>query len=329
MTTTNIFYKTNNEIIVSEKFNLILKNIDDIEWKNGIVEDIKKEILDRKRIIKEYSFNEELHYNSKGLEVIVDNVLMIEIGDLDKSLYHKVNKYMDTPTCEGKTFQVKFIDLYNFINNNTISKCYNNQICITYDSMPIYNKTDYLRMSGFKDFRYASVNKFLQINKEQTQNKINDLCNFGRLIDLYVKNDNAFFQLKYIMDAIGEESSYNAFYVFKMISLIEMLIKKHNYWEDEDYDEFARYVLCEEINVENKVSFVKLVIQIRNKIAHCDTKSLNIKLNTYKRKYMKYYHFDYYEYSEENWIYLNLSCKLNEILANILFSKIVMTQPIS
>jgi hypothetical protein len=108
-----------------------------------------------------------------------------------------------------------------------------------------------------------------------------------------------------------------------------MLIKKHDYWEDEDYDEFARYVLCEGINVKDKVSFVKLVIQIRNKIAHCDTKSLNIKLNKYKREYMKYYHFDYYEYSEENWIYLNLSCKLNEILANILFSKIVMTQLIS
>ena len=35
---------------------------------------------------------------------------------------------------------------------------------------------------------------------------------------------------------------------------------------------------------------------------------------------MKYY---YYEYSEENWIYLNLSCKLNTILADILYSKII------
>ena len=35
---------------------------------------------------------------------------------------------------------------------------------------------------------------------------------------------------------------------------------------------------------------------------------------------MKYY---YYEYSEENWIDLNLSCKLNTILADILYSKII------
>ena len=75
--------------------------------------------------------------------------------------------------------------------------------------------------------------------------------------------------------------------------------------------------------INNKIEFVKLIIQIRNKIAHCDTSGLYKKLHKYKNEYMKHYYFDYYEYSEENWIYLNLSCRLNAILADILYSKII------
>ncbi|MBO5349052.1 MAG: hypothetical protein J6A89_04460 [Clostridia bacterium] len=155
--------------------------------------------------------------------------------------------------------------------------------------------------------------------------QIDNICEFGNYIDKYIKNDNRFFELKYIIDALNTDDDYNAFYIFKLVSIIEMLVKnkKHNSWEEDDYNVFTKYIYDKDNVINNKIEFVKLIIQIRNKIAHCDTSGLYKKLHKYKNEYMKHYYFDYYEYSEENWIYLNLSCRLNAILADILYSKII------
>lgn len=322
MTTTNIFFKLSNSIQISKKLNLILKNIDDLSWKDSIVEDVRNEIIERKKVIKKYKFNQNLSYSNKGIKYLIDKVLTIEIADLQKSLYSKVNDVMDNPTCEEKTFQAKFIDFYNFIISNTQIKNTYTSVFITYDSMPINSKTNFLGLSRFDDFRIKNV--IMKCEDETNYLKqIDDICKFGNYIDNYIKDDDNFFELKYIIDAINTECTYNAFYIFKIFSILEMILKdkKHNSWEDTDYNNFSKYIYDKEI--ENKKDFAKLVIQIRNKIAHCDTKGLYKKLSNYKNEYMKYYYFDYYEYSEENWIYLNLSCKLNTILADILYSKII------
>lgn len=170
MTTTNIFLELDNPIQISKKLNLILKNIDDLDWKDSIVEDVRNEIIEHRKVIKRYKFNETLLYSDKGIEFIIDKVLMIEIENLQNSLYHKVNDVMDNPTCEGKTFQAKFIDFYNFIINNTqIENTYKN-IYITYDSMPINSKTDFLRLSEFGDFRIKNIIKKCE-NKKIIYNK--------------------------------------------------------------------------------------------------------------------------------------------------------------
>ena len=103
MTTTNIFLKLDNPIQISQKLNLVLKNINDLAWKELIIEDVKNEIINRKQIINKYKFDEILKYSNKGIEYIIDRVLMIEIDDLQNSLLVIIKEIVYPTTASMKT----------------------------------------------------------------------------------------------------------------------------------------------------------------------------------------------------------------------------------
>ncbi|HDR4570974.1 hypothetical protein ACRS6Y_17235 [Bacillus cytotoxicus] len=69
-----------------------------------------------------------------------------------------------------------------------------------------------------------------------------------------------------------------------------------------------------------KMELVRLLIQIRNCIAHADYKRLERKVEEYIEQFMIEYNFDYYEYSRNNWAFLNMNCILNEVVAEIIDS---------
>jgi len=148
--------------------------------------------------------------------------------------------------------------------------------------------------------------------------KIMNLIKFGTLIDNFLEIDNDFFLLEYIMNALVEGEDYNAYYIFKMVSIIELLVKnpKHSRWQESDFRKMAGFIN----EVEDKLALARLIIQIRNKIGHGDYEALHFKAEEYAEKYMSNYYFDYYEYSRINWIFLNLSCRLNEMLADIIWA---------
>ncbi|MCM3575494.1 hypothetical protein M3172_20025 [Mesobacillus subterraneus] len=116
-------------------------------------------------------------------------------------------------------------------------------------------------------------------------------------------------------------SHYNAYHLFKNYSLIEMVIGKEDFTDPNKFDDiFALFIESDRFeNNEIKKLFAKIIRQIRNKIAHGDFLGLQKKLEEYAAHFMKNYYFDYFEYSRENWIYLNICCELDRILADILW----------
>jgi len=140
---------------------------------------------------------------------------------------------------------------------------------------------------------------------------------FGKLVDKFIEDENDFLLLEYIMNALNEGASYNAYYVFKLVSIIELLIKNPNirFWNNNDISKLAEFINYNK----NDRKLSRLIIQIRNKIGHGDFKALQHKTDKYADNYMKDYYMDYYEYSKINWVFLNLSCKLNQVLSDILW----------
>lgn len=124
--------------------------------------------------------------------------------------------------------------------------------------------------------------------------------------------------MEYILNAINENEEFNSFYFFKMMTLVEMLIKnpKHSSWLQEDYSNLVRYVPKEIGN--KKANFARLLTQLRNAIAHADYKKLEKKIEEYIEQFMDDYYFDYHKYSRNNWAFLNINCLLNEIVAKII-----------
>lgn len=99
-----------------------------------------------------------------------------------------------------------------------------------------------------------------------------------------------------ILNALFSDVQYNAYHIFKIMSLIEMLI----------------------INPKGNGKMV-------GKIAHGDFEAVKQLLKQYRQVFMQDFWFDEIEYSIENWTYgdicLNLDKTLYEILWLMLYDK--------
>ncbi|MCF6411497.1 hypothetical protein [Pseudalkalibacillus salsuginis] len=336
----NIFGEI-EEIIISHKLGITISNLSK-EWLVEIVENMKEEIHNREFDIKKFNKydNRFKNYNlsdvvshenfkgllelkdseEKNLEEIASKLICIQVGDYDNSYLKNKNRYIDNPTCE-KEFEEKFIHFYSFITKysfNSKNNKWNVPFSIYSSERARYEETRML------NFITASIKQKAYSSFSDSRNIIDDLIEFGKLIDSYLDNYGDFQKLDYLINALYDDNNYNAFHLFKVFSLIEMLIinpQKKLYIELEE--KLPYFIIDNDFKSDDeKKGFVVLIRKIRNKIAHGDFMAVKKLLEDYATKYMKHFWFDYYEYSRENWIYLSICCRLDEIVSKIIWQLI-------
>jgi len=324
----NIYGKI-QDIIISKKLGIGLLN-PRLDWINGFVDDMKEEMLIRKndiRKFKKYDFNckikqynphkivninkwstKKIISNRKALNIIAHNLVGIEVIDFENSYINYKNPYIDSPTCE-KNYAYKFIKFCNKIQKGFINK--NN---ITYIPFVIYS-------SDKMDTKPLILNFASSINEIEDYNKkcIKSLLEIGKLVDNFLRTEEEFWLLDYIINALVEDEEYNAYYVFKIMSLIEMLIinPKNNGKTVGEMERKLPQFISNEYAPDEKKEFSSIVRRLRNKIGHGDYNAIRIILSEYREKLAKDFCYDEFEYSIETWNFLSISIKLNEILGNI------------
>ncbi|PFE14041.1 hypothetical protein [Bacillus cereus] len=334
MIVVNIFGEI-EPIVISNKLGITLSNLPK-DWQEELIETMEEEIYYRVYDSKKYSrFGNIEQYDVKKivahknflglfnpsekeyLKEISKKLTCISIEDFENSLLQKKNPYMDSPTCEIE-FGEKWIDFYRFIINNECNK--KNWIpltCMYSSEKSNFEKTGVLRVL------YGEMNlKFNRNSIDYNQRKINSLLEFGKMIDSFLEIEENFHMLDYIMTAVADDSNYNAYHLIKNYSLMEMIVGKKNLKNPAEFDKkLSLFIESDRYETdEQKKLFAQLIRQIRNKIAHGDFIGVRGKLEDYATHFMKNYNFDYFEYSRENWIYLNICCELDTILANILWA---------
>jgi hypothetical protein len=346
----NIFGKI-EEFVISKKLGITISNLPD-DWKEGIQEEIKEELYQREFDINKYSkfspniknyllseilsdeyyagvFNVGVN-DDENIDEIANKLICIQIGDFKSSLLCRKNEHIDNPTCEDE-FEYKFINFFQYIatHNRTINESAFYSPRHIYYSWKNDNKPGILSsLELYRLRRKAMAEKlnYLDVARLQIQN----LLNFGEIIDSYLENDEDFFELDYLIHAVYCDNNYDAYHLFKLVSLVEMLIlnpKNNGKTKGEIERKLPMFIQDNNLTAEEeKREFSTLIRVIRNKIGDGDFKKLHIKLEEYAERFMKDYWFDYCEYSRINWIYLSLGCKLIKIVSTMIWNKLVNKQ---
>ena len=276
--------------------------------------------------IKEISFSKivnSLGWQEKGKsdkKVIAEHLVEIQVIDFENSYLMKKNEYMNSPTCETQ-YTTKFIKFCSFVTQNTMDTLEGQVPFVIYDSNELREKPWILNyVQGFS--KKGDLNTY-------TQGCIKTLNYIGNLIDNYIVTDDDFWLFDYLLNAVYDiEEGDGAYHIFKVMSLIEMLIVNYNKVisnnskKETSTKETKRKLpqfIDWDLDYKQKQLFANIVGDLRNKIAHGNFKEVQVLLEKYRNCFMKNFWYDEYEYSIENWTYNNITLKLDRILANILW----------
>lgn len=324
--------------IISQKLGVGICN-PTTDWVDGLQDDFKMEILihnhdiasfkksgmdvnwavgryDLEQIVNHLGWQEN---EKTAMQIIAEHLIEIQVLDFDNSLLRMKNEHLDSPTCEPQ-YTRKFL---NFCCMVQLSK--NAQIIIpeqipflTYDSDNLQAKPLILNYLGIK--LHPNLNHKISV-ESYTAGGIKSLKYLGNLIDIFLDSSEDFWLLDYIMNAVFSDSAKNAYHIFKVMSLIEMLIisKKSNGKTVGEMERKLPHFLSDHIEDSKRTFFAEIVRKLRNKIGHGDFKAVQHLLQQYRQSFMKNFWYDEYEYSIESWTYGNICWHLDEALNEILW----------
>lgn len=332
----NIYGKI-EPVVICEKLGIGLSNLDD-DWALGMVEYMTEEMLLRAHDLKIYANRDfdakirqynptdivlKANWNSdiitddtEALNIISKNLIQLNVLNFDSSLLQLKNKFIDSPTCEVQ-YPVKFISFCHIISKSEKIKpfCKYGLPFITYNSNDMDRRPSVLNYASSMVESEENVNLYLN-------NHINSLSYVGNMIDEFLDDEDDFWIFDYIVNALHDTPQHTAYYIFKMMSLIEMLII-NPIGDGKSQGELERKLprfLIEDISADwDKVSLTEIVRKLRNKIAHGDFKAFQKLLRDYRNKFMKNFEYDEFEYSIESWTILSICLTLEHALGQILF----------
>ena len=252
------------------------------------------------------------------MQIIAEHLIEIQVLDFDNSLLQMKNDHLDSPTCEPQ-YPRKFLNLCCKIQSSQSAQTViPNQIPFS-----TYNSDDFQQKPLILNFLGAMLhphpNYPISI-PDYTAGGIKSLEYIGSLIDNFLVTDKDFWLFDYIVNAVFNDESHDAYHIFKVMSLIEMLIisPKGNGKTVGELERKLPQFLPDRIPVEERALFSEIVRKLRNKIGHGDFEAVQQLLDQYRNSFMQNFWYDEFEYSIENWTYgnicINLDSALNEIL---------------
>lgn len=263
------------------------------------------------RIINYFGWNEP---NKTEEEIIAAHLVEIQVSDFNNSLLQMKNDCLDSPDCEMQ-YTKKFIRFCRFIAlSEDAQKIIKGDVpFITYDS------DDYFEKPLILNYLNGMINPVITL-QTYTTNCINALLYLGKLIDNYIDKNEEFWLLDYIINALSVVDGDNAYHIFKVMSLIEMLIinpNNHGRTSGEMERKLPQFLW--EIDSSKEEDFSKIMRKLRNKIGHGDFKKVQELLEEYRSIFMVNFKYDDFEHSVESWTYGNICMYLDKALANILW----------
>ena len=309
------------------------------DWIEGLQEKFKKEVLIHKHDIESfkksgidvslaigrYDFKnivEQLGWqeaNKSDAQIIAEHLIEIQVLDFNHSLLQLKNDHLDSPTCEPQ-YTRKFLRFCGNVQSakaaQRIIPC---QIPFSTYNSDEYNTTpliiNYLEgmLSSHPDHRITV--------DESLAGGIQSLKYIGRLIDDFLVAESDFWLLDYIINATFFDGEFNAYHVFKTMSLIEMLIinpNKHGKTHGEMERKLPQF-LPERIPEGERALFSEIMRKLRNKIGHGDFAAVQELLKQYRESFMQNFWYDEFENSIETWTYGNICLNLDEALNEILW----------
>ena len=297
------------ETIISKKLGIGICNPAP-DWVEGLQDDFEEELLIHEHEISSFKksgydtawasdrYNLEkivfqLGWQEEGktsMQIIAEHLIEIQVLDFDNSLLQMKNDHLDSPTCEPQ-YPRKFLNLCCKIQSSQSAQT----VIPNHPNYPI-SIPDYTA-GGIKSLEYI-----------------------GSLIDNFLVTDKDFWLFDYIVNAVFNDESHDAYHIFKVMSLIEMLIitPKGNGKTVGELERKLPQFLPDRIPVEERALFSEIVRKLRNKIGHGDFEAVQQLLDQYRNSFMQNFWYDEFEYSIENWTYgnicINLDSALNEIL---------------
>ena len=324
--------------IISSKLGVGICNLS-FDWITGLQADLYEEVLiynhflefctnqddDNDLKYKKYDLDqivESMEWQEEGkssMQIIAEHLIEIQVIDFDKSMLQLKNRHMDSPTCEPQ-YTRKFIEFCsNVQSSNKAQKVIPSKIPFSiYNSDDLNAKPLILQFVKLKSL--SNLSSDISV-KEYTDASISSLEYIGNLIDRFISSDEDFWLLDYIISSMFSDKELNAYHIFKVMTLIEMLIvnPRSNGITQGEIEKKLPQFLSDRIEVSKRTLFSELMRKLRNKIGHGDFKAVNKLLENYRQIFMNEFWFDEYEYSIENWTYINICIQLDYALNEILW----------
>ncbi|MBZ9690965.1 hypothetical protein [Clostridium sp. M14] len=329
----NIYGKI-KPMMISKKLGVGICNPDS-GWVKGFLDDFDEEILicnhnmknfkkrgfDIKKLEGRYNLSKIAKVfggqeEGKSVEqTIAEHLIEIQVVDFENSLLQKNNEHLDSPTCEPQ-YTGKFINFCSVVlSSNEAQKNIQGQVpIVTYDSDDFGQKPLILNYLEATSKINMSINTY-------TNSCINALQQVGKLIDDFLSTDRDFWLLEYVVNATYDKQQSDAYHIFKVMSLIEMLIinpRKNVRTVGEMERKLPQFLSMIE-DISQKELFSTIVRKLRNKIGHGDFMGVQQLLEEYRNCFMQNFWYDEFEHSIENWTYRNICLHLDQALSNILW----------
>lgn len=307
------------------------------DWVKGLQEDFMEEILinnhkissfkqsgidvswavgryDLQNIVEQLGWQED---GKNNMQIIAEHLIEIQVSDFESSLLQMKNENMDSPTCEPQ-YTRKFL-CCKVQSSRNAKKVVPKQIPFS-----TYNSDDLQKEPLIINYLQAMLHPHPAHKvtvSDYTQGGINALTKIGELIDDFLVTDKDFWLFDYIINALFSDEELNSYHVFKTMSLIEMLIinPKGNGKTAGEIEFKLPQFLSDRIPQKDGVLFSQIMRKLRNKIAHGDFEAVQQLLELYRQAFMQNFRFDEFEYSIENWTYMDICLRLDEALNEILW----------
>jgi len=328
----NIFGKI-EPICISKKLKVYISNLpnqSENNWNEGLVEDMLQEIKERNIFSEKHEASFPPHDLHK---ICVETLGLNNISDTLTDIEY-LQQIADNLLCIYFDYDYEDMPFFDWTTN-----CFDGRLCeedyaekLMRFLQFIVHKNERPASGEFsvfpsciyttnRDREYTFLLGALSGKYQDSQIYIQSLQQWGNIIDDFLIGENDYLQLDYLVNAVYKDNEYNAYHVFKVFSLCEMLLSRSSsHGKPSELDGKLPQFISRNYSGEDKSEISKMVRLMRNKIGHGDFLHLNKLLEEYAQRFMDgHYNYDYTEYSRMNWIYLHLYCELDDILARILF----------
>lgn len=265
---------------------------------------------------------EQLGWQEDGkpfMQIIAENLIEIQVSDFANSLLQMKNEKMDSPTCEPQ-YTRKFLNFCCKVQSSkSAQKVIPEQIPFS-----TYNSDDFQGKPLIINYLQAMLHPHPAYKitvPDYTQGGITSLKKIGKLVDGFLVTDKDYWLFDYIINGLFSKDDYNAYHIFKTMSLIEMLVinPKGNGKTAGEIERKLPQFLSDRIPRKGGELFSQIMRKLRNKIGHGDFEAVQQLLEQYRQSFMQNFWFDEIEYSVENWTYQNICLRLEEALNEILW----------